>query len=491
MSAINEKRFTERDSVSTASAEEATLSTNDREKDVERSEKVGEQYGNTANTYNYKDDPENPLNWSKAKKNIGLAIVSFNAFIGYFSSAVYMPATRDIMAYFDTNLTVINATIALFILMNAIAPLFWAPLSERIGRRWVYITAMFFYTVCTIVCGVSTNIGLFFAFRLLQGIFGSAGQAVGGGSVSDLFEPQERGKAMGIYMLSTILGPAIAPVIGGYIDLYLGWRWIFYIKTIMGGVLTILNFLLLKETLYVPEFKRPAAPTNFSERLERLKFNPFASLELLLQPEVLLACIPMSIAFGWFYFVVTILSPTYGEIYHMSTGSIGLCFLATGAGNILGAIFAGATTDRLYARAVRNNGGVAKKELRLRLNFIGVPFLVAGAIMYGWFLHARLHFMGPLVVLAMLTFGMLLTITVTNTYLVDANHTKAASAVSASNFTRCLCGMIFSLVSVQIRGSLGDGWSYTFMALMCLVAYVVCIPIVIKYGEGWRQRRVQ
>lgn len=53
--------FTERDSVSTASAEEATLSTSDREKDVERSEKVGEQYGNTANTYNYKDDPENPL----------------------------------------------------------------------------------------------------------------------------------------------------------------------------------------------------------------------------------------------------------------------------------------------------------------------------------------------------------------------------------------------------------------------------------------------
>lgn len=150
-------------------------------------------------------------------------------------------------------------------------------------------------------------------------------------------------------------------------------------------------------------------------------------MQLLLQPEVLLSCIPVSVAFGWFYYVVTILGPTYGEIYHMSTGSIGLCYLATGAGNIFGAIFAGAATDKLYARAVRNNGGVAKKELRLRTNFIGVPFLVAGAIMYGWFLHARLHFMGPLVVLALLTFGMLLTITVTNTYLIDANHTKAAS----------------------------------------------------------------
>lgn len=60
---------------------------------------------------------------------------------------------------------------------------------------------MAIYTVCTIVCGVSKGIGLFFAFRLLQGIFGSVGQAVGGGTVSDIFEPHERGRAMGIYIL--------------------------------------------------------------------------------------------------------------------------------------------------------------------------------------------------------------------------------------------------------------------------------------------------
>lgn len=52
--------FAQRDSVSTATAEEATLSTSDQEKDVERSEKAGEQQGNTADIYNYKEDPENP-----------------------------------------------------------------------------------------------------------------------------------------------------------------------------------------------------------------------------------------------------------------------------------------------------------------------------------------------------------------------------------------------------------------------------------------------
>jgi MFS family permease len=118
---------------------------------------------------------------------------------------------------------------------------------------------------------------MFFTFRLLQGIFGSTGQAVGGGTISDIFEPHERGKAIGLFMLGTIIGPAIAPVCGGYINQYLNWRWIFYIKAIIGGVFLILSYFLIPETLYVPESQRPAPPTNFKERVNRLKFNPVSN----------------------------------------------------------------------------------------------------------------------------------------------------------------------------------------------------------------------
>lgn len=69
-----------------------------------------------------------------------------------------------------------------------------------------------------------------------------------------------------------IFGPSIAPVIGGYTSQYLGWRWIFYLKTIIGGVLTILTFIFVKETLYRPGKKQKV--TDFKGRLESLRFNP-------------------------------------------------------------------------------------------------------------------------------------------------------------------------------------------------------------------------
>jgi predicted MFS family arabinose efflux permease len=121
------------------------------------------------------------------------------------------------------------------------------------------------------------------------------------------------------------------------------------------------------------------------------------SLKLLLNPETTLACIPISVVYGWFYYIVTILSPTYLEIYDFSTGTTGLCFLASGAGNIIGALFSGSLSDRIYKNSIEKNGGVVIKEFRLKPIYIGIPFVVVGAIMYGWLLYAHVHFMGPLV----------------------------------------------------------------------------------------------
>ena len=73
---------------------------------------------------------------------------------------------------------------------------------------------------------------------------------------------------------STLLGPAIAPLMGGYIAQYLGWRWIFYISTMIGGVILVADVLIMRETLYNPSALEEEKPKTLRERLNYLKFNP-------------------------------------------------------------------------------------------------------------------------------------------------------------------------------------------------------------------------
>ncbi|KAL1928108.1 hypothetical protein VTP01DRAFT_3024 [Rhizomucor pusillus] len=434
-------------------------------------------------------DPRNPKIWPRWKKLMNFCTIFGNTFLGYFTSAVYVPATVDLRHFFDTSLTVINATIALFIFVVGLAPLIWAPLSERIGRKYIYVSSAALYVIFTIICGISNNLGLFFAMRLLQGIAASAGMAVGGGTVVDLFEPHERGRYMSFFMASLILGPAVGPIAGGFIDQYLSWRWIFYISAMVGGAVLLADIFLLSETLYRRNNEINATSTSekFKQFLQRVKFNPFTVLNLLLRPEVALVCFAQSVIFGWFYMLVTVLTPTYVERFNFPTGYIGLLFIAAAIGNLSGSVVAGFVSDSVYARQRRKNNGVAKTEARLLPVYIGIPFLVAGMLLYGWLLYANVHWFAPLPGLLLFCLGAMYSITTSTTYIVEAHLKRSASVVSVANFCRNLFAMIFSLISLNIRQGLGDGWSYTLAALTILVITLACFLFVQKFGERLRE----
>ena len=96
--------------------------------------------------------------------------------------------------------------------------------------------------------------------------------------------------------------------------------------------------------------------------------------------------------------MVAILSPTYSEIYHFDQGSLGLLYLTGGLGNIFGALLAGFVSDRVYMHLrAKSNDGTVKAEGRLLPVLFCLPVIIAGNLMYGWFLHARLHWFAPLV----------------------------------------------------------------------------------------------
>jgi multidrug resistance protein len=135
------------------------------------------------------------------------------------------PALTAIASEFHiTNEVELSLTLSIFVLAYAIGPLFLGPLSEMYGRVIVLQTSNLLYLFFNLGCGLAQTKGQLIAFRFFSGLGGSAPLALGGGVLSDLFTAEERGKAIGIYSLAPLLGPAVGPIAGGFITENTTWR---------------------------------------------------------------------------------------------------------------------------------------------------------------------------------------------------------------------------------------------------------------------------
>ncbi|RAK86398.1 MFS general substrate transporter [Aspergillus costaricaensis CBS 115574] len=150
---------------------------------------------------------------------------------------------------------------------EVVGPLFFGPLSEYVGRRPVLIGTYFLYVVFTLACALTPNFDALRVFRLLCGIAGSVPNSVLGGLYSDIYDnPDQRGKAMTLFIFTAIAGPMAGPVISGFTVL-LSWRWVFYVAVILAGVgLPIM--VLIPETYFpvlLSEAKRVNSQLNIDQ----------------------------------------------------------------------------------------------------------------------------------------------------------------------------------------------------------------------------------
>ncbi|MDY7101553.1 MAG: MDR family MFS transporter [Actinomycetota bacterium] len=124
----------------------------------------------------------------------------------------------------------------------------WA--SDRFGRKRSFVFALGLFTVASALCAAAPSLELLVIARILQGIGGGLLMPVGMAMIYELFEPDERGKALGYFGIAVMAAPAIGPVLGGSLVSSLGWRWLFLINLPVGLVGVPLAMRLLRDTGY-------------------------------------------------------------------------------------------------------------------------------------------------------------------------------------------------------------------------------------------------
>jgi multidrug resistance protein len=180
------------------------------------------------------EDAANPRNWTTRKKTAYVLCVSGFTLYSNLAAVMFAPGAPILVADFQITSTIVaSLTVSIYILGFVFGPFLLASLSELYGRLWLYHICNLTYLAFTVGCALSTNTAMFLVFRFICGCAASGPMTIGGGTIADLYEAEERGKAMALFGLGPLLGPVIGPVVGGFVTEHLGWRWTFWLILIL------------------------------------------------------------------------------------------------------------------------------------------------------------------------------------------------------------------------------------------------------------------
>ncbi|RLA44715.1 MAG: Bcr/CflA family drug resistance efflux transporter [Gammaproteobacteria bacterium] len=249
--------------------------------------------------------------------------------VGPFSINAYLPSFPDIEAAFGVSRVLLSQSLTVYLVAFAISTLFWGPLSDRIGRRKTLLASMSLYLVASIGCALATDAHSFVLLRAGQGLAASGGFIIGRSMIRDSYDTRSAQKAMAHVTLIFALGPAIAPIVGGWLQEQFGWRSIFWFLGSFGLLLLLLG-LAIKETL--PEDKRSS-------------FHPYevgiAYWKITRHTQFVCLIFSLSMGFGGVFVYIAGAPTVIYKFLGLTTNDFGLQFIPMVAGMMLGSYYAG------------------------------------------------------------------------------------------------------------------------------------------------------
>lgn len=409
-------------------------------------------------------------NWPAWLKWLVLLQVSFLAFLGPFNSAVVNPALVPLAKLFDIPVDKAPLQTTTVIIAVGIAPLVWTPLANVYGRRPIYLVSTLIGIVATVGSGVATSWAGLIVSRVFSGVGVGAAMALGAATVTDMFFLHEvgddsflasaittanvksqRGTKMGIWTVFLTNGAHLAPVIGGYLAQKAGVRWCFYLPALVNSASFIVMVFALPETLFSRSEQSLARhkERTYTEMLFSFRRNALLDrkvhvmdvvrpFQMLKYPSISLTFIYyiVSFAFSSILPAVTV-AIMFTKIYHFQTGAIGLMLgIPLLIGSMLGELLSGPFSDWVMYRYAKRHGGERKPEARLPASLGSMLLCPAGIIIYGVCLERQTHWMGPVMGMAIASFGLQLVTTVSYTYCSDCYKPQSGEIGSIYNFGR-------------------------------------------------------
>ena len=320
---------------------------------------------------------DGPLSTEARHRFLPLLVAGL-ATIGPFTIDTYLPSFPAIAADLGTTEALVQQTLTAYLIPFGVMMLFHGAISDAVGRRPVILVGVGGYVLASIGCALAPNMQVLLICRALQGLVAGASTSLSRAVVRDAYQGVEAQRQMSRVMMIFCLAPAVAPVIGGWLQVWFGWRANFWFLTLFGAGLFVACYRYLPETLAPPARQRFAvAPLLAAYRM------------VALNPRFILLAGASSLGFaGFFLYVLSAPAFIYRHL-GLTEHDFAWLFMAGVLGMLLGAYVSGRLAGRLTPRRTVwlafaiMFAGVAYNNLFYLMFSPQLPWSVVHQVIYG------------------------------------------------------------------------------------------------------------
>lgn len=467
-------------------------------------------------------DPNDPLNWSKAYKYYMATVICMAMLMCNFLAAgptIAIAATAvDFFPPPQTPVSVAISKVAYFFtttaLLQGTSNFVWVPLTNKFGRRPIYVTSYAIYFICCIWLIFETNYAAFLAGRILIGIGAGAAETIAPVSIADVFFLHERGFVMSMYTCFLSVGVALGILVDGLIVINHDWRVIYQVAAALIGFVLLLAFFTFPETAYIREI--PSAHAAESTTLDKPHGSGSSDVEsaspstpkketyaqslkifhrvwtdeslikmfvrplgLILLPPVLWAALVQSVTIGFVVAVTSNVAPAFTAAYGFEPWQVGLCFISAIIGSLLGIPAGGHLADMVADWFTKRNGGIRVPEMRLPAMMLCLITAPLALVLYGVGIEKQLHWICPTIGLGLLNFSISQGTNVCLVYVIDAYRPVAGEITLAVMGFKSMFGFLLSFYTNPWVEEVGYLNAYGTMAGIAAAVLVMWVPLYI------------
>ncbi|KAK5683711.1 hypothetical protein LTS12_029161, partial [Elasticomyces elasticus] len=367
-----------------------------------------------------------------------------------FNTSLYSNAVTGISEEYGVSAQAARCGAMIFLVLYAFGCELWAPWSEELGRKPILQLSLFLVNIWQIPVALAPNFGTIIVCRGLGGL-SSAGGSVTLGMIADLWEAENQQYAVAAVVFSSVGGSVLGPVIGGFVEQFLPWRWNIWIQLIFGGFVQIAHLFLVPETrttIMLDKIAKKARKSGENPNIygpnELVPFRErFSAREILvtwIRPFRMFVTEPivltLSLLSGFSDALIFMFIQSFALVYKQwdfSTFAVGLSFLPILVGYVIAWIsFIPVFRRNRAERLRRPDDERTQYESRLWWLLYTAPCLPIGLFGFAWTSLPQTHWIGSMIFAAIVGIANYAIYMATIDYMICAYGPYSASATGGN-----------------------------------------------------------